>query len=209
MALLLSMAVLLLYASVLGYGILDSILQARFVPPELTRGSLTAKRWSTRLDWYQYLDAWSLAVALNPRIGATTMLCIMCFPLATAFFLYHIYLLWAGMTTNESAKWSDLREDINDKLVWKARIDTMRFDYPHKIDDNSNPGSKKWPNSSDWWIIRTRGGRQPMRKVWAGREDEEEPDHRWHRVRNLKTDVENVYDLGFWGNVKDILFNRG
>lgn len=209
MALLISIATLLLYASVLGYGILDSILQTRYVPPDLIRGSTTAKRWSTRLTWWQWLDAWGLVISRHPGIGATTLLCIMCFPLAAAFFIYHVYLLWAGMTTNESAKWSDLKEDIIDRLVWKARIEDVKQDYPQDMNKNINPGAANWPIKPEWWIVRTRGGRQPTRQAWAGKEGEIEPDHRWHTVRNLNRDVDNIYDVGFAMNVKDILFNRG
>ncbi|KAI2478336.1 Palmitoyltransferase [Pyrenophora tritici-repentis] len=44
-----------------------------------------------------------------------------------ALFGYHIYLIWAGMTTNESGKWSDWSDDMVEGVVFlgQRREDTM------------------------------------------------------------------------------------
>jgi palmitoyltransferase len=132
------------------------------------------------------------------------LLAVMSFPLAVGFLVYHVYLIWAGMTTNESAKWSDWKEDILDGVVYRARVAEVM-----------------WPRAARarWWLVRMNDGRQPTVKTkvnesrgGAGADEgvdyNEVPDERWERVHSL-SEVENVYDLGFWGNLRDGMLNRG
>lgn len=144
------------------------------------------------------------------------LLCTMSFPLAVAFLVYHVYLVWAGMTTNESAKWSDWKEDIADQLVWRAEIERLRETYP-KLPDEVEPDERegRWPREivARWWMVRTRDGSRPTQKKVGSQplddtEASEEPDERWVRVDSMR-EVENLYDRGIWDNLVDDLFNRG
>ncbi|ETI27974.1 hypothetical protein G647_00423 [Cladophialophora carrionii CBS 160.54] len=231
-ALLVSIAALLVYGSHLGYGLLDARLQDRLVPPALTRGSLTSKRWSTRLSWNEYAHAWAWAIAVEWRIGAVVMLSLMCVPLAFGFLAYHLYLIWAGMTTNESSKWSDWKEDIRDGVVFRAEMQALRETFPPLPEDvQPRDEDVKWPRGvrARWWLVRTRDGERPKRRKLRrdgsrdGRRNipgknvderdgleekqEEVPDDRWEKVTSI-AQVENIYDLGFWDNLLDGLFNR-
>ena len=197
---------------------MNSILQEAFVPSQLTRGSATSKRWSTSLSWSDWLNAYGVVIAMNARIGAVTLLASMTCPLALGFLAYHAYLVWAGCTTNETAKWTDLREDIWDNLVWKARITDVRAEYPgplderivydaeHYLDPSKVEGRKPmWAGGkeAEWWVIRTRGGGQPTRwKATGNRRHEEVIDERWVKVREMK-ELDNMYDLGVVENFKD------
>ncbi|KIW44678.1 uncharacterized protein PV06_03131 [Exophiala oligosperma] len=218
-------AALLAYGARLGYVLLDARLQERLVPSALTRGSVSSKRWSTGLSWAEYWHCWAWAISVEWRVGSVMMLTMLSFPLATGFLVYHAYLVWAGMTTNESAKWSDWREDIRDDLVYRARISQLRETYP-KLPDDVEPRDedirRPWPRGAraKWWLVRMVDGRQPtLRKKGengkegvgegAGNEGNEEvPDERWAKVHSLR-EVDNVYDLGFWANLKDSMLNRG
>lgn len=222
-ALLLSTASLLGYGAIKGLQILETILQAAFIPRNITAGNLTSQKWSAGLSWGEWLNVYSIAIASNARLGATTLLACMTFPLALGFLAYHAYLIWAGVTTNETAKWTDLREDIWDKLVWQAEIVDVKAEYPgpldesivydpeHHLDRSRRNGRKPtWPEGeakeAKWWIIRTRGGAPPTRwKIVGEGRHEEVVDERWVRVRTLK-DVENFYDLGIRRNFKDAFF---
>ncbi|KAK5079235.1 palmitoyltransferase swf1 [Lithohypha guttulata] len=224
-ALLVTVAALLGYGALTGFGILEKILQEMFVPRRLTAGSLTNKRWSTGLSWMEYFNAYTVCLATNARIGAVTLLASMTCPLALGFLVYHAYLIWAGTTTNETAKWSDLREDIQDDLVWQARIDDVKTEYPGPLDEKIVYDSRNFRDATSrsgqvpswgygrkahWWIIRTRGGVNPTR--WkplegqyesSGRQKVEEViDERWKRVKSLD-EIDNLYDLGLVGNFKD------
>ena len=217
-ALLISISCLLAYGAWTGFSILDRILQEAFVPTRLTRGSLTTKRWSTGLSWGEWFNVYSVVIATNARIGAVTLLACMTFPLALGFVAYHAYLVWAGCTTNETAKWTDLREDVWDNLVWKARIADVKAEYPgplderivydpeHYLDQSKTNGRKpRWANGkeADWWVIRTKQGEPPKR--WQLTEDGKQEtviDERWIEVRNMK-EVDNMYDLGVRANFQD------
>lgn len=146
------------------------------------------------------------------------MLAMMSCPLALGFLAYHVYLIWAGMTTNESSKWSDWKEDIADNVVFRAEMVKLRETYPPLPEDvEPRDEEVKWPKGvrAKWWLVRTRDGKQPTRKVEGnvqgengGAEDSGEPDERWVMVNSI-AEVENLYDLGFWDNLVDGLFNRG
>ena len=163
------------------------------------------------MNWGEYSHAWAWAISVDWQIGAVTLLCALCIPLAAGFLVYHVYLVWAGMTTNESSKWTDWKEDIADDVVFRAEMKTLRDTYtPLPEDVEPREEDVRWPKGvrARWWLIRTRDGQAPVRKVNVdGKKEEEVPDERWERVHSL-AEVQNVYDLGFWDNLWDGLFNR-
>jgi len=136
---------------------------------------------------------------------------------------YHVYLIWAGMTTNESSKWADLAEDVADGLVWKAR----RADVVGREEREREERRAKWPVVGQWVVVVTRDGEMPGQEksmqagighAGVGRGENgyvgragvsvtEYGDPTWEKVTSL-AEVENVYDLGFWGNLRDSFFNR-
>ena len=236
-----SITVLLGYGSVLGYQHLTSLLTQRFAPASLLKGSSSAKAsqllWRKRFTWSQLLNAYIWAFTRVPTVGATTLLTIMCTPLGGGFLVYHIYLLWIGATTNETQKWSDWREDIDDGLVFRARIDVLRrgregykalpehveprseyVNWPPKeiprwlwrpkaapAKDTGGREGEKERYRPEYWYIQTRNGDPPTFKLPNGQISD---DTRWERVWSLRKEVENVYDLGFMGNLWDIVFHR-
>ena len=140
------------------------------------------------------------------------------------------------MTTNESAKWDDLREDIADGLVWRARrADVLREIYPSLAQQEfESVGRVEWPVRGKWVVLTTSDGERPRFATRTGNKDvgpgtgvgteietrgvenghassapgPTATDQRWERVNSL-VEVENVYDLGFWDNLWDVLLNRG
>ena len=155
------------------------------------------------------------------------LLALLTWPLPLGLLIYQLYLVYAGMTTNESAKWADWRDDMADGVVFlgKRREETMR-DYSPKVSrlSASNRSSSSgtpiltpletppedeeppttWPLESRHILLRTTNGQPPaslpprIRSV-ADKES-------FERVWDLAA-VENVYDLGFWENLIDILKN--
>lgn len=202
LALLLSLSMMLTYGIYLGYVLLDGTLQQGLSP----RGA----RWSKGLTWTTYLNYFALAIAEDIRIGAVFLLAMMTAPLAFAFLSYHVYLVWAGTTTNETAKWDDWKEDVADGLIFKARRSEI-YRNPKPRDALIEPESK-WPGTSDQVLIVTDG--EPPRVGFAislqsnsimQSEDENAPlDLRWERVESLRV-VHNIYDLGFGRNLRDAL----
>lgn len=107
------------------------------------------------------------------------------------------------MTTNESAKWADWRDDVADGLVFRAKMVELRPDYP-RLGRELEPEVKAWPGGEGiWWVVRTRRGLWPTKEA----DETQVEDMRWERVHNL-AEMENIYDLGFWDILRDITVNR-
>ena len=151
-------------------------------------------------------------------IAGVGMLAVSTAFLPLGLFAYHCYLIWAGMTTNESQKWADWRDDMADGLVFISsraaiRAHTMkrREAQASNVDTTGAAADVKlgadlgllagaeddpdidWPVDSDQIVVRTNNGRPPK-----GQED------LWRRIWSLD-EVENVYDLGGWDNFVDVV----
>ncbi|KAL8790693.1 MAG: hypothetical protein Q9195_006235 [Heterodermia aff. obscurata] len=166
--------------------------------------------WSLGLGWTVYFNAWSWAIAEDIRIGAIGLLAMLTAPLGWGLFLYHIYLIWAGMTTNESSKWAEWKDDIADGLVYKRNDDAL-LTRQHMPNDDTEP-VVDWPARSKQLVIRSSNGQPP---TFTGKCDSRSDNlastgsgvqrpHQWKQVQGLH-EIENLYDLGFWGNLWGIL----
>ncbi|KAI9702851.1 MAG: palmitoyltransferase swf1 [Candelina mexicana] len=205
--------VLLSYGAYLAYIILSSLLQ-RTIP-----STAPGQHWSIGKSWNAYFQFWAWAIVYYVRIGFVGLLALMCSPLAWGLLGYHLYLIWAGMTTNESVKWSDLREDIDDGLVLIRRkmgnssavpadhiitsTTTRPEYYPREWEDEDEEQDclpdediepkVAWPVSTSQVVVRTYNGGSPPPLSRLQREQG------WRRVNGLQ-EIENIYDLGFWDN---------
>jgi palmitoyltransferase len=149
------------------------------------------------------------------RIGAVGLLAAMIGPLPLGLLVYHLYLIWVGMTTNESSKWADLSDDVADGLVWKAR----REDVLSPDEREREKQRAKWPVRGRWVVVVTDSGEMPGSAGIAPRQNQQIPNQQglglgngyghpiWEKVASL-AEVENVYDLGFSTNLRDVFFNR-
>lgn len=191
-ALLISVSVLLIYGACLGHSLLTKSL------PQINH-----------MTWNGYFRLWSIAIARDIRIGGVFLLTLMTAPLSLGLFVYHLYLAWAGMTTNESSKWSDWREDITDGLVFMAK--KKEIYGPHLYGKDVYEQGVGWPVTNDYILILTDG--EPPRSGYLISSHSNsiiQPDNmdapvdpRWKRVGSLQ-DITNIYDLGFWQNLRDV-----
>lgn len=190
-ALLTSVSVLLIYGAYLGHSLLSK--------------SLTRIGY---MSWNGYFRLWSVAIARDICIGGVFLLTLMTAPLSLGLLVYHLYLVWAGMTTNESNKWGDWREDIADGLVFMAKKKQIYGPHPYGKGDHER--DFPWPVETDYALILTDG--EPPRSGYLMStepnsiiqpNDMDAPvDLRWKRVGSMQ-DVTNIYDLGFWRNLRD------
>ncbi|KAF7190003.1 Palmitoyltransferase swf1 [Pseudocercospora fuligena] len=130
---------------------------------------------------------------------------------------YHLYLIWAGMTTNESQKWSDWKEDMVDGFVFMAKIEDLRTHHRmRKYGDALANGSSRmsspnpalfafddpnevvvpWPINPEQVLVRTKDGKPPRGQ-----------DGLWNRVWSLD-DVDNIYDLGGLRNFLQVFYGE-
>ena len=195
MLILWSMGILLGYGAWLGYTLLSIFLQKRASNPRV--------HWSTSLSWKEYLSVWGWAIQQNSRIGAVGLLCLLCLPLVGAFASYHTYLIWAGMTTNEHAKWGDLRDAIYDDRVFiadqKSVSESIGLGPEHQ---SATTGEGVWPRYTGKVVINTRDVEEEDSLT-----EDLVHDNLWSMVDSLR-DLTNIYDLGFWDNTTDILLGQ-
>ncbi|KAJ5287452.1 hypothetical protein N7478_003138 [Penicillium angulare] len=196
MSLLLSLTVMLTYGTFLGYHLLCQTLEERVT----LEGRAAMKAWTV------YFQIWALVITADSKIGAVTLLMLMTAPLAAAFLAYHTYLIWAGTTTNESSKWSDLEDDVADGFVFKAKRSQID-NAPAYTDLDDQP----WPTQSDQILVTDCD--PPMEgfvlaedsnRVFYNSGGEVPIDTRWKPVRSMK-EVDNIYDVGLWDNFKDAM----
>ncbi|MCJ1316293.1 palmitoyltransferase swf1 [Xylographa vitiligo] len=189
----LSLAILLSYGTYLCYLLLDDTLQDVLV--RRSAGMETRSHWTVGRTYRQRFDLWTWAFTGDVRIGAVGLLALFTAPLAWGLFLYHVYLIWAGTTTNESFKWEEWKEDVADGFVYKngPAIPTGR-----KHNDTIT-GSKLSSSISSSQRLINKVSQQP----WSRENDLDMQRSGWVRVLSMK-EVDNIYDLGFMNNLKDI-----
>ena len=188
--LLLSLSALLSYGAYLAYGILDRILQDNLMSHS---GRVIVKiHWSEGKTWSQYFQMLSWAFAENYNIGGVGMLAFLTAPLAWGLLLYHIYLIWAGMTTNESFKWAAWKDDITDGFVYK---DTELAKDENRTRDTHIEPHVDWPIASSQRLVNRT-------EEHSEHHDLVQP--KWIKVQGLD-EIENIYDLGFLDNLRNAL----
>ncbi len=154
------------------------------------------------------MNAGGVSVAGVGMLAASTT----CLPLGLLG--YHLYLIWAGMTTNESQKWADWRDDMRDGHVFKAsRADLRRHNQLRKCGgggmanrngqlnpaldvDDCEEDDDPWPLQSDQIVVATSDGKPPQGQEAL-----------WKRIWSLD-EVDNIYDRGGWENLMEVLRGR-
>lgn len=189
-----SLGILLDYGAYTAYMLLTDMLQA-----DATQSSQSTSSWSAGKNWSGYLESWAWAFAQDFRVGGVGLLAAMTAPLAWGLFWYHIYLIWAGMTTNETSKWSDWRDDIADGMVFKTEKTV-----PGLKDPNIEP-ALDWPISRMLKLTKCNPGNTPD-DIFneRSRHSDSGAKSKWKQVQSLD-ELQNLYDLGLWDNLADIV----
>ena len=214
LALLLTLGTMEFYGAYLAY----TILRPHILATTTTLAKTTPLLSRARADIYLHAFLHALHRG-GLSIAGVGLLCASTFLLPLGLLAYHSYLIWAGMTTNESQKWADWRDDMADGIVFKARRSRLQTHnrlrkYGGHADNASaaaagvaNPALSSgsddgdepavpWPVSSDQILVSTNDGNPP-----AGQEA------LWTRIWSLG-DVDNIYDLGGWDNFMEIMKGR-
>ncbi|KAF9781886.1 hypothetical protein IL306_012975 [Fusarium sp. DS 682] len=116
-------------------------------------------------------------------MGASSLLAALTSPLVWGLFLYTLYLVYCGTTTNETLKWSDWKEDMRDGLAFRRSMPANR-----RKNERVEPRFTRWPVEVQQVIVTTQDGQPPKDELRYPGEGE------WERVWNL-SDVENLMAL--------------
>jgi len=137
-------------------------------------------------------------MAEEPGVGSVALLCFLTSPLVWGLYIYSMYLVYRGMTTNESGKWSDFQLDISDGFIFRRRLSDNR-----QRDGRFEPEVPDWPKASTYVYQRTYDEPPDITTNLPG-------DGQWYKGDQDWTlaDVDNIYDIGFVGNIIDVFLPR-
>lgn len=190
--LLLTTGILTLYGGVLGTGLLTNKMRSRYPNWSLWPPRAHLSDGRTPMTLKQYLIVWTFGLHSSVAMGSVTLLALLTSPLVWGLLAYHMYLIYCGTTTNESLKWAEWKEDMDEGFAFRRRLPTNRV-----RDVRVEPAWTRWPVDAEQIVVSTENGMPP-------------PPHpdllgvgEWERVWKLR-DVENLYDLGFWDNLVDV-----
>ncbi|KAJ1325480.1 palmitoyltransferase ZDHHC4 [Microdochium nivale] len=190
--LLLTTAWLITYAAALGWTL---VRDAAIAKTRIAEGGFAL--WKPRgMAWDHYFLLLMLGVQDDIGIGSVTLLTTMTNPMVWALLGYQLYLIWCGTTTNESMKWSDWKVEMDEGCAFKRALDPPS-PLTRSRDFSVEPAWTRWPVEALQVLVRTEDGQPPHRDSPYGHGD-------WERVWSLR-DVENLYDIGFWDNLIDII----
>ena len=186
--LLLSTATLCSYGGILGISILTAKIRGSYPYWQI---------WKPHnLDFKHYMMLWGWGLQDSVAMGSVTLLAGLISPLVWGLLVYTLWLIYCGTTTNESLKWSDWKAEMDDGCAFKRDMPANR-PKNHRIEALYT----RWPLEAEQVIIRTDDGKPPDPAALLPGVGE------WERVWKLK-DVENIYDLGFWNNLKDVFISE-
>lgn len=190
--LLLSTGVLTLYGGLLGLHLMSARILTRWPNWALLPWNANS---GTGMGVKQWLVIWAWGMQEGVSMGAVTLLALLTSPLVWGLLGYHLWLIYCGTTTNESMKWSDWQCEMDDGFAFKRRIEGGKRVKNLRVE----PAWTRWPVESEQILVRTEDGRPPSRSLDGDLAGEGE----WEPVWRL-TDVENLYDIGFWDNLVDV-----
>ena len=220
-----SLGLQLVYGGYLAYSILSTRLQAdyaeryqgyRGIAAAVTGASrlaLTAAQaekvpaWSEGKGWQQWMDAWLGVFAGDIRVGGVGLLAAFTAPLAWGLLAYHLYLIWAGMTTSESFKWEEWRDDVAGGLVYRCaepRGERGRGENGElRVGGGEGGGGEEGEPKVDWPVeSKMRLISRANRRSLEAEPDADLSKPEWVQITSL-AEVVNIYDLGFWDNLAD------
>lgn len=180
-----STAAMTSFGGILGLSVLGHDLQRKY--PAFT---LLPSR-SVSNSYTRWASIWGFGLHSNIPLGSSTLLALLTSPLVWGLFFYTLYQVYTGVTTNESQKWTELKEDMEDGYAWTRSLPMNRT-----RDLKIEPRCERWPVQPERVIVATVDGLAPKRPGMVGEGE-------WVRVRALR-EVENLYDMGFWDNLGDV-----
>lgn len=193
--------IFLTYGAYISYTVMNIFIQS-LLPP---------RRKVSELPWSLYFKGWGVGFIQATPLAAVFLLSTFCSVVTYSFTLYHLYLIWAGTTTNETFKWSDWAEDIRSGEIYIATANSPLYStrppesLPHA---NSEMNGEMHENMTEPKVPWAKEPRQVLARVPLGGDPARLPrELSWKRCEGLQ-EVENLYDLGWSENLRIVLFPK-
>ena len=146
----------------------------------------------------EYLDIFVISIHIGGIARSSIgLLALVTAPLPAMLLAYHVELIRRGMTTYESGKWTTWQHEITQKRAYLADI-IKPENIVSRLNETKQIG--QWKESRQ--VLVTTSDGLPPRNVPPELEAITGKDPQWQLCVNLQ-DVENIYDSGFWLNLKD------
>lgn len=223
MSLLFTLFLLESYGTYLAWNILRPDLPSDLI------ATLSLTNLFTQAFWSDLARLLTIAIDVGGlSVTGVGLIAAMTAGLPLGLFAYHLYLIWAGMTTNESQKWTEWREDMADGYVFKASRRALRAH--NRLRSQSEQGDLR-RGRYEYGTAAASPAMNPVMDYgldgWDAIDDEiawplssdqilvrttdgalpYEQEALWERIWSLKN-VQNVYDLGGWKNFVELLRGR-
>ncbi|QPG77089.1 hypothetical protein FOA43_004488 [Brettanomyces nanus] len=164
---------ILIYGGILCLISLHVYLINEQIPPEI------AAEFSIKRYWHVIIRT----NVTNRVTGVLLLLCTFLLPVVIAFLGEHIWLIYIGVTTNETAKWDYVKDLVSNDLLF--RMDTVNDDHTYLILERQG----SWNRPSEF------------SKLKDGTECSDFGNSDLVKITSWK-DMTNVYDQGFVRNFK-------
>lgn len=126
----------------------------------------------------------------NRVTGAFLSICAIFSVVVALFAGLHVYYLYLGVTTNEVPKWGDIEYLVNIKTLYRVENSKIRGEmYVER--ENSLPEAAYLSLKDESVLFLER----------------ERPKYVLTPIKSTEDDLINIYDRGFWNNVKERVFN--
>lgn len=145
--------------------------------------------WTLRSHKLPTQSYWSL-IKSNEAMkltGTFAILCIIFTFITSAFTILHLRYIYLGVTTNEYEKWAEIEHLIGLGALYKC--ENYKVDYVERAVNYSNNGYETVYISLDDATVLFRETDNVT--CWP--------------VTSMQHDLHNIYDLGFWDNLKQRL----
>lgn len=147
-----------------------------------------ALRWQLDLlGWWKLVTRTTHA---NRIAGTLLLVAVLLLVVTAAFAALHIRYLYLGITTNEAEKWGEIEYLVERGLLYHVR-DLDAYVEKALLRSESGDYHRVYLSLADD-LVRF--------------EENDEALHQFVRVRLVEADLVNIYDRGFWENVRERIF---
>lgn len=139
---------------------------------------------------YQNWGWWALitrTTEYNRIAGILTILTALFVPITSIFTILHLRYLYLGITTNEADKWGEIEHLVGlNALVYI--VEKGQYAERATMRDADGSFTRAYLSLDDEIVLFT---------------EKEESRYTIRRIQLMETDLDNIYDKGFWNNFKE------